>query len=121
MSSSSGILKYNRLEGGLRSYLAYDQSNYTEFTNGAVAQVILERCISEDLRGITAFHPKKIQSNQDAPDVVLKDFYINGQLQSPHTEDAILSNVLRNTQEIELPYDKSNFSLSFCFGKLRRC
>lgn len=113
LGSNQGILKYNPLS---KELLLYDQTDgliSNEFNNGSALNFNDQTFYFGGLEGVTFFDPDGIESNQYAPQVILTDLKIQNNSVGVDDESQILDKSISYTKNIELSYDKANFSVEF--------
>jgi signal transduction histidine kinase/ligand-binding sensor domain-containing protein/DNA-binding response OmpR family regulator len=113
LSTNQGIIKYNTLSQKTTVYDQKDGVVSNEFNDNACLQLGDNEYYFGGPSGATYFNSQKIALNQYAPKVLLTNISIKNKDVKPSKTSSILQKNLLYTEKIKLPYDQSNFSISF--------
>lgn len=112
LSTNQGIITYNLANKKSTLYSQKDGLVSNEFNDNASLQ-IKDKIYFGGPAGVSSFNPQKITGNTYAPQVILTDFKIQNTPVDYRKKNDILEKSITYTQQIELNYDKSNFSISY--------
>lgn len=113
ISTHQGIIKFNPVDGAMRSFQETDGLVSNEFNINSCFKSRDGSLYFGSLAGLTTFHPDSIITNDYAPAVVFTDFSLSGQPLKSQGEEGILEQVISHTSELTLNYDQAIFSIEF--------
>ncbi|PIB34259.1 hypothetical protein BFP72_01835 [Reichenbachiella sp. 5M10] len=113
VSSNNGIARLDPKSGQVKLFTESDGLNSNEFNNKSSLVTQDGMMFFGSPKGITWFDPAELKQNQFATAVVLNRLTVNNAVVHPGDTTQILGETLAMTQEIELDYDQSNFSIEY--------
>tara|TARA_R110000868_G_scaffold71713_3_gene209740 strand:- start:10406 stop:14485 length:4080 start_codon:yes stop_codon:yes gene_type:complete len=112
LSSNQGIVKYHLQSKEAILYNQKDGMISNEFNNNA-SLYLNSRIYFGGPAGASSFNPEEITKNSYAPQVLLTDFKIQNTSVDFRNEKAPIHQNIAYTEQLELSYDKANFSISY--------
>lgn len=112
LSSNQGIIDFDPQQNTSELYNQKDGLVSNEFNNNAGFRQGSHIYFGGP-SGVTFFNPQKITKNAYSPQVILTDFKIQNKSVEVGGEEKILQQNITYTDEVELSYDKSNFSIQY--------
>ena len=113
MSSNQGLLKYSVADDSFIVYTERDGLVGNEFSSGAALKQGESKLYFGGPEGVSHFDSKVITSNTFNPQVILTDLKIKNKSVSVAKQEGVLTQSMPFTKEIQLDYDKANFSIDF--------
>ncbi|MDW5290938.1 two-component regulator propeller domain-containing protein [Formosa sp. PL04] len=113
LSSNHGIVKYNEETKDINIYDQTDGLVSNEYNDNSSLNFNNNQFYFGGPEGVTSFDPEKISVNSYSPQVILTDFKIKNESVIVGGKDAVLNKNIVFTKDIELPYDKANFTINF--------
>ena len=110
-STNYGLFCLKYSDGAIRKYTQSDGllGNQFNYKSGMMAKS--GKLYFGGIKGFVVFNPKELTVKSEFPSIVFNSFQLNNNEVRVGTEDALLERSITYTQQIELPYNKSTFSL----------
>ncbi len=105
LSSNGGLTKFNPIEKTFDNYTMHDGLQNNEFNSCAFTRAYDGEMIFGGIDGISRFYPEEIRYDTIPPRVLITSLTYN--------KDKQLDLLYQTPEKIELPYNKSHFSISF--------
>ena len=112
LSSNQGIIAYHPEEKKATLYSQKDGLISNEFNDGAGFKLGAKIYFGGPA-GISSFNPESLTENKYVPQVIFTDFKIQNVSVDYRDNNKILQKSINYTREVELGYDKANFSISY--------
>lgn len=113
ITTSRGLVEFNPKNDSLSIYttangLLSNQFNYNSGYKDANGNMYFG-----SVKGMISFNPDSFVENKFVPPVYITGFSINDREVIPGSDESLLSNAISYTSRIQLPYNRSSFSLDF--------
>ncbi|MGB0932077.1 MAG: ligand-binding sensor domain-containing protein, partial [Chitinophagales bacterium] len=105
LSSNGGLTKFNPIEKTFDNYTLHDGLQNNEFNGGAFSRSYDGEMIFGGIDGISRFYPEEIRYDTIPPKVLITSL--------TYDKDKQLDLLYQAHSKIELPYNKSHFSIAF--------
>lgn len=112
-STNKGISCYQPKNGKFLNYTQKDGLQSNEFNQGAHFQSNDGTIYLGGIDGLNIFHPSEIMANTFIPPVIITAMEIHYQRITPESNPDLLSKQISQTEEIQLNYQKNNFSFEY--------
>lgn len=113
ISADNQIFSYNPRENKTVAYDRSDGINTTNFSVGASLKTSNNYCLFGATNGFVKFHPDSVKNNSYIPPLFLVDLKIFNKSVSLNDEEGTLKQPIMFTQEIELSYKQSIFTIEY--------
>lgn len=110
-STNYGLFCLKYSDGVIRKYTQSDGllGNQFNYKSGMMAKS--GELYFGGIKGFVVFNPKELTFKSNSPTIVFNSFQLNNNEVRVGAEDALLDQSIAYTRQIELPYNKSTFSL----------
>lgn len=118
VASNQGLTKINLVTRRINNFDISDGLQDYEFGELAVCKRKNGEILVGGVNGINIFYPHEIVDDNTVGDVTFTELKVLNEVIAPMEElngNKILSQSIRNTKEIKLPYNQSSFSLEFAY------
>lgn len=112
-STNHGIAKLDLRDESITAYNNSDGLKTLEFNFNAQHRSKQKEIYFGSTKGFTIFNPQKIKINTFVAPIAFNFLKLGAEEIQVNGSDQILTTSINNTQEINLPYDRSDFTLSF--------
>lgn len=112
-STNKGIFKLNPHSGKINSYTYYDGLPGDQFNYKSGFKTKDGKIYFGLTKGFVSFYPGQIQAYLPPAPIVISSFQVFNKEVIPGTKDSLLRKSITYTSELNLPYNRSFFSLGF--------